>query len=138
MTQPPLVLTLPFALLMADNHRLIPARGRLIANSKYRDASAAVVAALLAQTARYRHSPFGRGTTVFHTQRLAVHLAFYFPDRRKRDQTNYTKQIHDCMSGIVYEDDRQIDDARQTKALDRSNPRVVITITPLGQQEEAA
>lgn len=114
-------ITLPFALLMGDNHRLIPAsvgrHARLISNAKYRDAKERLRLYLLTQKTPLMVGP------------CAVHCMFYFPDRRKRDQTNYAKFLHDCMSGICYHDDSQIVDARQTKAYDKHNPRVEIEIS---------
>jgi len=37
-----------------------------------------------------------------------VHLEITFPDKRKRDISNYEKLIFDSMIGIVFKDDRQI------------------------------
>jgi len=37
-----------------------------------------------------------------------IHLEITFPDKRKRDISNYEKLIFDSMIGIVFSDDRQI------------------------------
>lgn len=113
-------IVVPFAALRHDNHRLIPARGRLIASSQYRKAKDALRARLRAVTP----------PIPLRTGWVAVCCVFYWPDRRKRDVANYTKMLHDALTGIAYEDDVQIADARQRRGgVDRQNPRVEITIT---------
>jgi len=115
-------IVVPFDALMSDNHRLIPADGRLIASAAYRDSKAA-----LRQRLR-DHRPKLR----LLTGEVAVHCVYWWPDRRKRDMTNYTKLLHDALSGVAYEDDVQVADARQIRGgYDRTHPRVEITITPL-------
>lgn len=110
----------PFDALVGDNHRLIPARGRLIASSKYRDAKEALRLRLRAHRPKLR----------LHTGYVALDCVFYWPDQRKRDTTNYAKMLCDALTGIAYADDVQIADARYRRGgVDRQNPRVEITIT---------
>ena len=110
---------IPFDALMGDNHRLIPARGRLIANSKYRDAKAALRLRLTAHRPRL----------TLHDGRVALECTFHWPDRRKRDVTNYGKMLCDALTGIAFHDDVQIVDARyRFGGYDKANPRVEIVI----------
>lgn len=119
----PNVVVVPFDALMGDNHRLIPARGRLIANSQYRDAKDALRTRLQAHRPRVK----------LHDGTVALTCTFHWPDRRKRDVTNYGKMLCDALTGIAYHDDVQIVDARyRFGGFDRANPRVEILI------EEAA
>ena len=61
------------------------------------------------------------------TSMLAVTVALFWADRRKHDIDNI-KALLDSLSGIVWADDGQITDLHITKALDRTNPRVVMTV----------
>ena len=42
-------------------------------------------------------------------KRIELHLDLYFKDKRKKDIDNYCKGILDSMSGLIFEDDEQID-----------------------------
>lgn len=59
-----------------------------------------------------------------------VHLqaTFYFATKRKRDLDNQNKLMLDALSGIVYEDDSQIDDLRLLRHYDTQNPRIEIVV----------
>jgi Holliday junction resolvase RusA-like endonuclease len=48
------------------------------------------------------------GITPDGDNEFEVHLQITFPDKRKRDISNYEKLIFDSMIGIVFDDDRQI------------------------------
>jgi Holliday junction resolvase RusA-like endonuclease len=95
------VLTFPWSVVMHDNHRLQPAKGRkgLIATNEYRTkkGNAATLAGL--QWGRLRKL----------TGDVSLTARCYFPDRRKRDAGNYRKLITDALSGIVYADDAQLE-----------------------------
>ena len=41
--------------------------------------------------------------------RVEVHYEFYFKGKRKRDASNYVKATEDCLSGIIIDDDEQVD-----------------------------
>ena len=55
-----------------------------------------------------------------------VELHFYFNNKRKNDIDNYAKVMLDCMSEIVYNDDRQIIELIVKKFYDKERPRIVI------------
>lgn len=64
--------------------------------------------------------------------RFAVEITLHFPDSRRRDVGNYSKSICDALSGVVWEDDVQIDRLVLTRGEeDRQNPRADITISLL-------
>lgn len=63
---------------------------------------------------------------------LAVRIEFYFATNRKRDLDNHNKIVLDALNGIVWEDDKQIDDLHLVRnPADPVNPRVEVTIIPL-------
>lgn len=62
------------------------------------------------------------------TKELEARLVFFHGDKRVRDIDNYNKLILDSMSGIVYEDDRQIKKLIIERGYDKLNPRVEIII----------
>ena len=69
---------------------------------------------------------------VFPAERLKVELAFFMPDKKRRDPTNLLKGLLDALEGVVYSDDQQIDALSWRKGeLDRENPRVEITTHPI-------
>ena len=59
---------------------------------------------------------------------LAIVVTIYFPTRRRADWDNFHKLSMDALSGIVWEDDCQIEDARVLKRYDKANPRIEIAI----------
>lgn len=59
---------------------------------------------------------------------IFVFLNLFFGDRRRRDVDN-TKGILDAMTGILWEDDSQIEDLHSRKQIDLENPRIEIYIT---------
>ena len=61
------------------------------------------------------------------TALLSVTLAFYWPDRRRRDIDNI-KTLLDTLSGIVWEDDSQIVQIHITKGYDKENPRLEMEV----------
>jgi crossover junction endodeoxyribonuclease RusA len=62
---------------------------------------------------------------------FAIRVDFFFKTRRKRDLDNQNKIILDALTGIVYEDDSQIDELHLVRHLDTERPRVEITAVPL-------
>lgn len=117
------VLTLPWAVVRHDNHRLIPSRNRrgLIASPEYREGKQA---ARLLLGAQWRSKPLNGAVQVFGR--------VWMPDRRKRDAGNYRKCLTDAMSGICYDDDAQIwRETWERAGIDRENPRIEITVEPL-------
>lgn len=57
---------------------------------------------------------------------LTVEL--FFKTKRKSDVDNFSKILLDALSGIVYEDDVQIQKLTTTKNYDKENPRIEVTI----------
>lgn len=59
---------------------------------------------------------------------VALDIALYWPDGRRHDVDNI-KGLLDAFTGILYEDDSQIEELRVRKAIDRANPRVEIEVS---------
>jgi len=59
---------------------------------------------------------------------LKLSIELFFGDKRKRDWDNYHKLSMDALSGIVWGDDVQIQEAYVTKNYDKENPRIEIEI----------
>lgn len=59
---------------------------------------------------------------------IDMRVELFFGDKRKRDVDNYNKLLMDSMSGIVYEDDVQIQSLLIIKNYDKKNPRIEIEI----------
>lgn len=57
-----------------------------------------------------------------------MNILLYFGDNRRRDIDAYLKILLDAMTGIVYEDDSQIDEMHVFKQVDIKSPRTVIQI----------
>ena len=104
-------LVLPWAVLLHENHRLMPAGRRLILSPRYREALS--VAGALARR-HWRGDPL--------TSAVQLDVTLYEPDRRRRDVLNYGKLIADCLTGAAYVDDSQID---------RANPRAEVVVALL-------
>lgn len=59
---------------------------------------------------------------------LSISVSFFFGTKRKADIDNFSKILFDALTGIVWEDDSQIQEVTLRKFLDKSNPRIEITI----------
>lgn len=59
---------------------------------------------------------------------VTLNVLFYFKDNRKRDIDSHLKALLDSMSGIVYQDDSQVNELHVFKEVDKKNPRVVVQI----------
>lgn len=55
-------------------------------------------------------------------------LWLLFPDRRRRDVSNFVKAIEDAVCAYLLYDDRYHHELRIYKALDRNNPRAVVLL----------
>lgn len=117
-------ITLPWAVLMHDNHRLIPAARRkgLVQNPVYR---ARKEAAELIAKSQLKGQPLLTGD-------LWLVAVLYFPDKRKRDAGNYRKLTTDALSGICYGDDAQLAMESWARAYDKLNPRAEVTVQAMG------
>lgn len=59
---------------------------------------------------------------------LQVRLKLYHGTKHKKDIDNFSKLILDAMTGIVYEDDNQIEELHISKHYDKANPRADLQI----------
>lgn len=59
---------------------------------------------------------------------LKVKIELFFANKRNHDIDNYNKILLDSLTGIVWEDDGQIQSMTVSKWLDKDNPRIEITI----------
>lgn len=62
------------------------------------------------------------------TKEIDLRVELFFGDERKRDIDNYNKIFLDSMSGIIFEDDSQIQSLLVVKNKDKANPRIEISI----------
>ena len=62
---------------------------------------------------------------------FALRIDFFFKDRKRRDLENHLKLVCDALTGIVYEDDSQIDDLHILRHHDPDRPRTELTVVPL-------
>jgi len=64
--------------------------------------------------------------------RLMVGIQYFAPTRRKLDLMNFNKALLDAFSGIVYEDDSQIDDIHQKRGEVIGKPgKVVVRVVEI-------
>lgn len=63
-------------------------------------------------------------------ERIGVNVHFYYPDRRANDIDNL-KILFDAMKGIVWKDDRQIDEQHVYRHFGHPIPRVELQIFKL-------
>ena len=61
---------------------------------------------------------------------LRASFALYHKDRRKRDLDN-VKGLVDALTGILWEDDSQLVELLITKGLDKADPRVEVSVSPV-------
>lgn len=60
--------------------------------------------------------------------RLRIEITIYFGTKRKADWDNFHKLSMDALTGIVWADDSQIEEATVVKRYDKQNPRIEIVI----------
>ena len=101
-------------------------RGRKIKTKKARE-YADTVAAIAYQVDRDY-----TGDDYWTAGRLAVTLDMHAPDRRRRDLGNVEKLAVDAIAAQLGFDDSQIDVLTlRRQPVDRTNPRLVITVEPI-------
>lgn len=61
---------------------------------------------------------------------VEAHITLYFGTKRRADWDNYHKLSCDALSGVAYEDDSQIKEARVAMAYDPKRPRIEIALGP--------
>jgi crossover junction endodeoxyribonuclease RusA len=68
----------------------------------------------------------------YHGKPLAIGLkltvTLFFGTKRTHDADNYSKLLLDALTGIVWEDDSQVQDLRIIKAHDKVQPRIELVI----------
>lgn len=64
---------------------------------------------------------------------LTVVISTYHDTHRKNDWDNFHKLSMDALSGIVYDDDSQIEKAVVHKCYDKNDPRIEIEVLPHGE-----
>jgi crossover junction endodeoxyribonuclease RusA len=62
---------------------------------------------------------------------LVLNLGLFFKDKRRRDIDNYCKGILDSMTGIVFEDDSQIEELGIKKHTGCGEDKVVVRVRSL-------
>jgi len=62
------------------------------------------------------------------TENLSVDIKLYFGTKRKYDWDNFHKLSMDALTGIIWEDDSQIQRATVEKFYDKENPRIELVI----------
>jgi Holliday junction resolvase RusA-like endonuclease len=58
-----------------------------------------------------------------------VDMEFYVQDLVKRDIDNLEKQVLDSLTGVCYDDDKQVCAVSKFKMLSRTKPRTVVTVS---------
>ena len=59
---------------------------------------------------------------------IEIDVKIWFGTKRRSDIDNFHKLSFDALTGIVWEDDSQIQKMTVTKNYDKSDPRIVITV----------
>jgi Holliday junction resolvase RusA-like endonuclease len=121
MTPYPVILTVPLAAMQSVNRRLIPMRGRLRLSPAYRQA---LVEARLLVARQWRGPAW--------TCPVALTIRFYWPDQRRRDESNYCKLLEDALMPRALVDDAQVVETRVLRAgLDPVRPRAELELIPM-------
>jgi Holliday junction resolvase RusA-like endonuclease len=64
---------------------------------------------------------------------VAVTVACFFPDARRRDGDNVLKAVQDALNGLLWVDDCQVRSATVKTAIDRACPRTEVVVDLLGE-----
>jgi crossover junction endodeoxyribonuclease RusA len=71
--------------------------------------------------------------------KLELSMVVHFGDNRRRDLDNICKAAGDSLKLLAYVDDSQIDRlVVERGSIDRGNPRIEVTVTPLSEMRAAA
>ena len=65
------------------------------------------------------------------SERLRIDCTLFFGTRRTLDIDNFNKLILDAGTGLLWDDDSQIDELHLYKSYDKAQPRVELVITPI-------
>jgi Holliday junction resolvase RusA-like endonuclease len=77
------------------------------------------------------------GITPEPVARIALRLTFYLREPRRKDFDNLTKLVADALTGLIWADDAQVDEALIRKRLDAKAPRTEIVWRVIGTGKEA-
>ena len=101
--------------------------GRKIKTKKAREYAQAVLDEIT-----YAFHVRGEPRTLHPHNRLVTKVEVFTPDKRRRDLENTTKIAIDALMKALSLDDSQIDELHlYRRSVDRSNPRLVITVEPI-------
>ena len=59
---------------------------------------------------------------------IDLKVKLFFGDKRRRDIDNYNKLLLDSLTGIIWEDDKQIQIITIIKSYDKEDPRIDLEI----------
>ena len=59
---------------------------------------------------------------------VGLKMSLWQGNKRKNDIDNFNKLVFDSLTGLIYEDDSQIQELTIIKGYDKENPRVELTI----------
>ena|SRR3990167_9111239 len=59
---------------------------------------------------------------------VGMEVKLYFGTKRRQDVDNFNKILYDAMTGIVYEDDSQIQCVLTEKKYDKKSPRIELEV----------
>ena len=79
----------------------------------------------------------GTASRFVSTEKLAVFIEYTFPDRRRRDVTNYDKAILDNLVGLAFKDDTQIYVFAATKRIVKKVFCAKVRIIPVSELVKA-
>ena len=98
------------------NQRYTISRGRNILSKKYREAKETMQWEAKSQ---WPDEPLDED--------VVVNILLYLPNNRS-DIDAYIKIILDTLTGIAYEDDKQVTELSVVKMLDKEDPRIVVQV----------
>lgn len=127
-------LTLPWSCLCSVNQRTVSFRGEQILSRKYRDCLGSAKSEVMRQIIEDRSLRWTPNATLLGDRKCRARAVFCYPDKRRRDATNYVKLLEDALQGPgrVMDDDSQIVEwSIADVGLDRKRPRVEITVEPI-------
>lgn len=116
----------------SDNCRYIIARGRLINSRAFREYKEMAQLELWSQrNDQIKNSPDLNYTDfplkLSFEMQYPVKITVFAKDKR-RDMTNIQKCLFDCMTGIIFNDDRWVLPRYERIVIDKNDPRVIIEI----------
>ena len=99
------------------NHKHIPVNGRLILTSAWRASKQAMEWEIASQ---WKNEPLEGDVT--------VNVIYYHKNKTHGDIDAYLKMLLDAMEGVVYKNDKQINELHVFREFDKENPRTELQI----------